>query len=84
VRHGDAASGLVDLLMQELRLDVVPVDMTQLAIGLDAAIRYGVGRHAASLDVGDCSAYALAMMRGEPLLFVGDAFTRTDVTAVAW
>ena len=35
--------------------------------------------HPANLNYGDCFAYALAMTTGEPLLFKGDAFAKTDV-----
>jgi ribonuclease VapC len=32
------------------------------------------------LNLGDCFAYALARESGEPLLFKGDDFLRTDLT----
>ena len=35
--------------------------------------------HPAKLNFGDCFAYALAKSFGEPLLFKGDDFSRTDV-----
>lgn len=34
------------------------------------------------LNYGDCFAYALSVTAGEPLLFVGSDFTRTDVASV--
>lgn len=34
-----------------------------------------------NVDYGDCFAYALSVSTGEPLLFVGGDFTRTDVAA---
>jgi uncharacterized protein with PIN domain len=34
------------------------------------------------LDLGDCYTYALARMRGGPVLCVGDDFARTDVSTV--
>ena len=37
------------------------------------------GNHPASLNLGDCCAYALARHTGESLLFKGRDFTRTDV-----
>jgi len=40
------------------------------------------GRHAAGLDFGDLFAYALARTSGEPLLFKGEDFARTDVSRV--
>lgn len=35
--------------------------------------------HPAKLNFGDCFAYALAKVTGEPLLFKGDDFVRTDI-----
>lgn len=40
---------------------------------------YGKGHHRAGLNLGDCFAYALAKDKGEPLLFKGADFKRTDV-----
>jgi ribonuclease VapC len=41
--------------------------------------RYGRRNHEASLNLGDCFAYALAKATGEPLLFKGADFAKTDV-----
>ena len=41
--------------------------------------RFGKGRHAASLNFGDCLAYAMSKVAGLPLLAKGDDFARTDV-----
>ena len=46
--------------------------------------RYGKRNHEASLNLGDCFAYALAKSTGEPLLFKGDDFTRTDIASALW
>jgi ribonuclease VapC len=43
--------------------------------------RFGKGSHPAGLNFGNCFAYALAQERGEPLLFKGEDFARTDVKA---
>jgi ribonuclease VapC len=37
---------------------------------------------AAALNYGDCFAYALSRVAGEPLLFKGDDFSQTDVEAI--
>ncbi|MFT3797515.1 type II toxin-antitoxin system VapC family toxin [Microbacterium sp.] len=59
-----------------------PVTVEQARIARDAYRRYGRGSgHPARLNYGDCFAYALAVVTGEPLLFVGDDFTETDVRA---
>ena len=36
----------------------------------------------AKLNFGDCFSYALAKTKGDPLLFKGQAFSRTDVKSV--
>ena len=41
--------------------------------------RFGKGRHAAALNIGDCASYALAKSRDLPLLFKGNDFSRTDM-----
>ena len=43
---------------------------------------YGKGRHRAGLNYGDCFSYALGKVSGQPLLFKGDDFARTDIRVV--
>ena len=66
-----------------LSLDLVPVTVEVMQAAVDGLLAYGKGRHPASLNLGDCFAYALAKVRAEPLLFVGDDFGRTDIMP-AW
>jgi ribonuclease VapC len=47
----------------------------------EAYSKWGKGVHRAHLNLGDCFAYALAKLRGCPLLFVGKDFTRTDIVS---
>jgi ribonuclease VapC len=50
------------------------------ACAADEFQRYGKGQgHPAQLNMGDCAVYALAKTLNEPLLFVGNDFTDTDV-----
>ena len=44
-----------------------------------AHARWGKGLHPASLNFGDCFAYALAAEHGCPLLYVGGDFAQTDI-----
>lgn len=37
------------------------------------------GRHPAALNLGDCLAYAVARVAGQPLLCNGDGFAKTDL-----
>lgn len=52
------------------------------AEALDAYSRFGKGRHPAALNFGDCCAYAVASLADEPLLCVGDDFSKTDLPLV--
>ncbi len=56
----------------------MPFDADQAGLAREAFRRFGRGRHPAGLTFGACCGYALARSRGEPLLFVGEAFSRTD------
>ena len=44
---------------------------------------FGKGRQPAKLNFGDCFSYALAKVTGMPLLFKGEDFSQTDVSAVS-
>jgi ribonuclease VapC len=69
-----------DRLVADLRLDVVALTESQAAVARAAYRDFGKGSgHAAQLNIGDCFAYALAAITGEPLLFKGDDFVHTDV-----
>lgn len=77
-RHGRR----LDDLLAALNAEVVDLDAEQARVARDAYRRYGRGSGSpARLNFGDCLAYALATVRAEPLLFVGDDFTHTDVRA---
>jgi ribonuclease VapC len=57
------------------------VTKDQARIGREAYRDFGKGSgHPAQLNFGDCFAYALAKVTGEPLLFKGSDFVHTDVT----
>jgi ribonuclease VapC len=80
-RLGEAGGREFDLWLHRVGAEVVPVDAEQMDAARRAWRRYGKGRHAAALNFGDCFSYALALTRGEPLLFKGEDFVRTDVKA---
>ena len=83
-RKGEAGGRELDLLLHHAGVRIVTLDGDQAELARDAWRRYGKGQHAARLNVGDCCAYALAQTSGEPLLFKGVDFGRTDVNAVAY
>ena len=82
-RAGARGSDRFDEVVASANLELVAVT-SDLARRARVAWRaYGKGNHPAALNFGDCFAYALAKERGEPLLFKGDDFARTDVAAAA-
>lgn len=80
-RSGAAGEALVDDFVRDADVKIVDVTARQIGLARAAFRDYGKGRHAASLNFGDCFAYALSKATGEPLLFKGDDFARTDVAA---
>jgi ribonuclease VapC len=72
-------SNLLDSFLGRSLISIEPVTVQQARIAREAYRDFGKGRHRAGLNLGDCFAYALAKDRGEPLLFKGDNFRRTDV-----
>lgn len=79
-RFGEQGGLELDLLVQRLEIRIIPVDSGQVAWARHAYRTYGKGRHAAALNFGDCFSYALAKVTGEPLLFKGQDFSRSDIT----
>ena len=72
----------LDHFLERAGIEVVDVTRDQGQVARRAFARYGKGRHRAGLNFGDCFAYALASLRGEPLLFKGTDFATTDLTVV--
>ena len=77
-RLGEAGGREFDLWLHKVGAEVVAVDAEQMDAARRAWRRFGKGRHPAALNFGDCFSYALALTRGEPLLFNGEDFARTD------
>ena len=69
-------------LMARFGLTVIPVTEDSARRVAEAYARWGRGVHPASLNLGDCFAYVVAMEHGCPLLYVGNDFSRTDVQSV--
>ncbi len=80
-RGGDAAAHELDMLLKRAAIELMPVTTEHLAAARRAWRRFGKGNHPAGLNFGDCFAYALADATGEPLLFKGEDFARTDIEA---
>jgi ribonuclease VapC len=81
-RKGEPGGRELDNLIQKADVVVVPVDVEHVSEAKRAYRRFGKGRHAAGLNFGDVFAYALARTAGEPLLFKGEDFAKTDIARV--
>jgi ribonuclease VapC len=76
--RGDPSALLTDLL-GAIEAEVIPFTEDHSRAALKASLRFGKGRHPAALNFGDCLSYAVASVAGQPLLYTGDDFSRTDI-----
>ncbi len=79
---GHQASRQCDMFFRRANIVIEPVTVEQAHLARQAFLDFGKGRHPAGLNFGDCFAYALAKITGEPLFFKGENFKKTDITAV--
>jgi ribonuclease VapC len=69
----------LDAFLRRANVSIEPVTEEQAYLAREAYAEFGKGRHRAGLNFGDCFAYALAKVTGEPLLYKGNDFKKTDV-----
>lgn len=70
-------------LVRDIDGRVIPFDEAQAKTAIAAFGRFGKGMgHRAQLNFGDCAVYALAALRGEPVLATGRDFKATDINTV--
>ena len=84
-RRGQRAVVLVDDLLRLPVFELVAPGVAETDAAYSAFVAFGKGSgHPAALNFGDVFSYALAKVRGLPLLYKGDDFTQTDaVSAVS-
>ena len=70
---------LLSRFVLEGDIALVPFTDAHYGTAVDAWLRFGRGRHRAGLNFGDCLSYAVAQLAREPLLYVGNDFSLTDV-----
>ena len=75
----EEAQELVDLFVNEVGAEIVPITEEIGRRAVEAFARFGKGRHKADLNMGDCFAYAVADVHKVALLFKGNDFIHTDV-----
>jgi ribonuclease VapC len=70
-----------DTFFRRAGIIIEPFSVEQAHIARQAFHDFGKGRHPAGLNFGDCFSYALAKFTGEPLLFKGEDFKKTDLVS---
>jgi len=81
-KKGDTGGRELDLLIHRANIEIISMDSWQVDLARSAWRSFGKGRHPAGLNIGDCCSYALSKYSGEPLLFKGNDFSKTDVEVV--
>jgi ribonuclease VapC len=81
-RLGVLGKTLLARFVQETQLRQLAFHAEHWTVAVDAYLRYGKGRHPAALIFGDCLTYATSRIANEPLLCLGDDFTKTDLPLV--
>jgi ribonuclease VapC len=81
-RRGQRAVVLVDDLLRLPLFEIVPPGPAEMDAAYAAFVAFGKGSdHPAALNFGDVFSYALAKVRGLPLLFKGVYFSETDIAS---
>lgn len=78
-RSGTRAIADLAETVEVFQIDCRPWESHHATIAHEAFLRFGKGRNPASLNFGDCMAYALAKALDVPLLFKGKDFALTDI-----
>jgi ribonuclease VapC len=77
--NGEAGCRQLDRIVGNLDVNIVAFEAAHVQAAREAFRKYGKGRHRASLNFGDCCAYALAKSLDWPLLYKGNDFALTDL-----
>ena len=79
-KRNPVSSRELDKLIETFEIEIVPFTGEHARIAREAYRDFGKGSgHPAKLNFGDCMAYALASSAREPLLYVGNDFSHTDI-----
>jgi len=81
-RLGMDARGVLARLIQTAGVETIPFSTPHYEAAVSAWLKYGKGRHPAALNLGDCFSYAVAMLAKQPLLCIGNDFSKTDIPVV--
>lgn len=78
-RKGLSGAAMLDRTLRNAEIHVVEVSEVDARNAVVAWRRYGKGNHRAALNFGDCFVYALAEVRGYPIVCDRNDFARTDL-----
>ena len=81
-RKGDAGLQQLKQFLEFIKVEQKSLTDTQVNLATEAWLKFGKGRHPASLNIGDCCTYALSKETDEALLFKGNDFSQTDLELV--
>jgi ribonuclease VapC len=70
---------LLGRVIQQFGAIEIPFGSEHWQEAIGAYQRFGKGRHPAALNFGDCMSYATAKLAGQPLLYTGKDFLKTDL-----
>ena len=83
-RRGERAVVLVDDLLRLPMFELIPPGIAEMDAAYAAFVAFGKGSgHPAALNFGDVFGYALAKVRGLPLLYKSADFSETDIACAA-
>ena len=82
-QRDEIRSAMLDDFLIDFDIQVEPVTVEQTRVARQAFRSFGKGIGPAGLNYGDCFTYALAKVTREPLLFKGNAFSKTDLPPAA-
>ena len=84
-KKGAAGEIALDALVQRLDIDIVLMSAEAASVARRGYRLFGKGVGTPGvLNYGDCLSYGIAMASGEPLLFKGADFSRTDVLVAVY
>jgi len=78
---GAAGIAILRQFIANAGIEIAAFTANQAGLAFEAYRRFGKGMgHPAQLNILDCCTYALAAESGEPVLFKGADFDKTDIT----
>jgi ribonuclease VapC len=78
-REGAAGRTSLVRFIEDNEVVAIPFGARHWTVAAEAFVRFGKGRHPARLNYGDCMTYATAWLADDPLLCIGEDFSRTDI-----